>query len=200
MRSISPRKLWLPAAAVAFVLVLALLGSRASIRYDSPLRACVFDSGTGGGLGLVLWARQLGIPARGLEDPLWEAVERAEFRQGNCFLTAGDGSFSPWGDELTGEEWDPIKRWIARGNALVIMTTNPSALPKSVIQDVLGPTPDVALGATNRFEKQAARSGRFVLSKHGSRESSCFDGGPHGEPVADGSRRRSAVVQKAGGG
>jgi hypothetical protein len=154
MRSISPRKLWLPAAAVAFVLVLALLGSRASIRYDSPLRACVFDSGTGGGLGLVLWARQLGIPARGLEDPLWEAVERAEFRQGNCFLTAGDGSFSPWGDELTGEEWDPIKRWIARGNALVIMTTNPSALPKSVIQDVLGPTPDVALGATNRSKSR----------------------------------------------
>jgi hypothetical protein len=154
MRSISPRKLWLPAAAVTLVLILAWWGSSASIRYDSPLRACVFDPGTGGGLGLVLWARQVGIPARGLEDPLWEAVERAEFRQGNCFLTAGDGPFSPWGEELTSEEWLPIKRWIARGNALVIMTTNPSALPKSVIKDVLGPTPEGDLVATNRSKSR----------------------------------------------
>jgi hypothetical protein len=156
MRSISPRKLWLAAVAVILVLLIALWGSGASISYHSPLRCCVFDPGTGGGLGLVLWARQLGIPARGLEDPLWEAVERAEFGQGNCFLTAGDGSFSPWGEELTGEEWLPIKRWIARGNALIVLTTKPSALPKSVIDDVLGSTPEVYPGASGPSKSKSA--------------------------------------------
>lgn len=148
MRSISPRRLWLAGAAAVLVLFIAWWGGRASISYHSPLRCCVFDPGTGGGLGLVRWARQLDIPARGLEDPLWEAVERAEFAQGNCFLTAGDRSFSPWGEELTDEEWRPIKRWIARGNALIVMTTNPSALPKSMIDDVLGPTAEIRSGAS----------------------------------------------------
>ncbi len=138
MRSISRRKLWLAAAAVILVLLIAWWGGSASISYHSPLRCCVFDPGTGGGLGMVRWARQLGISARGLEDPLWEAVGRPEFGQGNCFLTAGDGPFSPWGEELTGEEWLPIRSWIARGNALVVMTTNPSSLPISMVDDVLG--------------------------------------------------------------
>ena len=138
MRSISRRKLWLAAAAVILVLLIAWWGGSASISYHSPLRCRVFDPGTGGGLGMVRWARQLGISARGLEDPLWEAVGRPEFGQGNCFLTAGDGPFSPWGEELTGEEWLPIRSWIARGNALVVMTTNPSSLPISMVDDVLG--------------------------------------------------------------
>ena len=154
MKSISPRKMWLPAAAAALVLILAWWGGRASISYHSPLRACVFDPGTGGGLGLVLWARHLGIPARGLEDPLWEAVDRAEFRQGNCFLTAGNGSFSPWGEELTQEAWIPIQHWIARGNALILMTTDPSALPKSVIDDVGGSTSEDRPRTTRRSQSR----------------------------------------------
>jgi hypothetical protein len=164
MKKIPPRKLWPAALAVLVFLLIAWWGGRGSIAYHSPLRACVFDPGTGGGLGLVLWARQLGIPARGLEDPLWEAVQRPEFGQGNCFLTAGDGSFSPWGEELTGEEWAPIKGWIARGNALVIMTTKPLALPKSVLEDVLESTPEVSLGATDRSKKKLNDEESFFQS------------------------------------
>jgi hypothetical protein len=89
-------------------------------------------------MGLTLWARQLGFHAQALEDPLWETVGRSEFRQGNCFLTAGDGSWSPWNEELSPERWSLIRRWISRGNVLIVVTTAPSSLPQVVLDDVLG--------------------------------------------------------------
>jgi hypothetical protein len=149
MNRVSRQKLWLLAAAVGLVLVVALWGANASIGYRSQLRCCIFDPGTGGGLGLTLWAQQLGIPVRALKDPLWEAVGRTDAPAGNCFLTAGDGSWSPWEEDLSREQWIPIQRWIARGNALVVMTTNPWALPKVFVDDVFESSPVVHRRSTD---------------------------------------------------
>jgi hypothetical protein len=140
MTRISPRKVWLPAALLAFLGLIAWWGASGTLSYRSALNCCAFDPGTGGGLGLVLWARQMGIPVRSLEDPLWEAVASPELREGNCFLTAGNGSWSPWHEEQTREEWAPIRQWIARGNALVVITTDPSTLPKAFIDDLFPST------------------------------------------------------------
>jgi hypothetical protein len=136
MTRLSRKNLWLPAAAAAFVAVIAWWGASATIGFQSQLRCCVFDPGTGGGLGLVQWARQLGIPVRALQDPLWEAVATEPSRTGNCFLTAGDGSWSPWGEELAREDWAPLQNWIARGNSLIVITNDPSTLPKILLNEL----------------------------------------------------------------
>jgi hypothetical protein len=136
MTRISRQKLWLPAILVALLVMVAWWGASASIGYESALRCCAFDPGTGGGLGLFHWGRQLGIPVQALQDPLWEAVATTSAREGNCFLTAGDGPWSPWGEELTQEQWTTIQHWIARGNALIVITTDPSALPKVFVDDL----------------------------------------------------------------
>jgi hypothetical protein len=138
MTQTSRQRLGLAAAAIALLALIAWWGSNASIGYRSQLRCCVFDPGTGGAQGLTLWARQLGFPTRPLEDPLWEAVGRQEFKQGNCFLTAGDGTWSPWDEELSQERWNAIHRWISRGNTLIVLTTAPSELPSVFRDDVLG--------------------------------------------------------------
>ncbi len=139
MSRISRRNLWLPAAAAAFIVAIAWWGASASIGFESKLRCCVFDPGTGGGLGLVQWARQMEIPVRALHDPLWEAVGTESPKTGNCFLTAGNGAWSPWNDALTREEWSPLKNWIARGNALIVVTSEPSTLPPVVLNELWPP-------------------------------------------------------------
>ncbi len=139
MSRISRRNLWLPAAAAVFIVAIAWWGASASIGFESKLRCCVFDPGTGGGLGVVQWARQMGIPVRALQDPLWEAVGTESSKTGNCFLTAGNGAWSPWNEELTREDWSPLKSWIARGNSLIVVTSDPSTLPKTVLDDLWPP-------------------------------------------------------------
>src|ERR1700734_1456878 len=136
MSRLSRRNLWLPLAGAAFVAVIAWWGANATIGFQSQLRCCVFDPGTGGGLGLVQWAGQLGIPVRALQDPLWEAVATTSARTGNCFLTAGDGSWSPWGEELAREDWAPLQNCIARGNSLIVITNEPSTLPKILLNEL----------------------------------------------------------------
>ncbi len=59
-----------------------------------------------------------------------------QLRTGNCFLTAGDGSWSPWGEELAREEWAPLQNWIARGDALIVITNDPSTLPKILLNEL----------------------------------------------------------------
>jgi hypothetical protein len=143
MTRTSQHKVWLAAAATAFVALIAWWGTNASIGYQSELSCCTFDPGTGGGLGLVLWARELGFKIRNLEDPLWEAVTNLDPREGNCFLTAGNGSWSPWEDQLTREQWASIQHWIRRGNALIILTADPATLPKVVRGDLFQSTTDL---------------------------------------------------------
>lgn len=144
MRSTSQRTWWLAAVAIGCILFVASWGARATVSYHSALRCCVYDPGTGGGLGLVLWAHKLDVPVRALRDPLWEAVQTVGFQQGSCFLTAGDGPWSPWEETLSREEWGPIRRWISRGNALIILTTDPGNIPKVIADDVLQPAPIAA--------------------------------------------------------
>ncbi len=74
-----------------------------------------------------------------MQDPLWEAVGTESSKTGNCFLTAGNGAWSPWNEELTREDWSPLKSWIARGNSLIVVTSDPSTLPKTVLDDLWPP-------------------------------------------------------------
>ena len=55
------------------MLGLALLSQRLTTGYRTPLTECMIDEGTGGGLGLALWARRMGVQVQPLQDPLWEA-------------------------------------------------------------------------------------------------------------------------------
>jgi hypothetical protein len=137
----SRRGWWLGAAAIGFIVIVAWWGARTSVNYHSVLRCCVDDPGTGGGLGVYLWARQLKLPVRALRDPLWEAVQSSESQQGNCFLTAGDGSWSPWDEALSSEQWGPIRGWVARGNTLIVVTTDPARIPKVIADDLFQSIP-----------------------------------------------------------
>jgi hypothetical protein len=163
MTRISRRNLWLPAVAVALIAILAWWGTNSSISYHSALRCCVFDPGTGGGLGLVLWARQMGIPVCALQDPLWESLGSAQSREGNCFLTAGDGSWSPWQEELTKEQWASIRRWVDRGNSLIVMTSNPATLPKVFLDDVFGSGLRASTSTTARATSKSADEDELPL-------------------------------------
>src|SRR4051812_29419414 len=98
MRDISQRKWGLYAAAIALIGIAAWWTAEASIGYATPLSCCADDPGRGGGLGLVRWAKQLGIPVRPLREPLWEAVGHLDSPAGNCVITAGDGAWSPGRD------------------------------------------------------------------------------------------------------
>jgi hypothetical protein len=110
----------------------ALVGHQIRLGYQTPLNCCVEDSGTGGGRGLALWAERMGWPARPLREPLWEAVELLQPATGNCILTAGDGPWSPWDEQLSPEQWEKISRWVQRGNTLLILTGAPDQLPVPV--------------------------------------------------------------------
>jgi hypothetical protein len=135
-------KIWFLAgiSLVCLIGVTALMERQLRVTYRTPLTCCVEDNGTGGGRGLVLWAEKLGWPVRPLREPLWEAVELLPQRTGNCVLTAGNEPWSPWGENLTEEQWRSLSGWIKRGNALVIATAAPQQLPPPLTADIFGDT------------------------------------------------------------
>lgn len=48
----------------------------------------------------------------------------------------GNGPWSPTGEEMDGVNWLTTGDWLARGNTLIVVTTEPSSLPKSLRQDL----------------------------------------------------------------
>ncbi len=78
----------LAAIALGF-LILAYLGNRLRITYRTPLSGCARDPGTGGALGVVRWAEQIGFSVKLLEVPIWEATESMKRPGGQLHLDYG---------------------------------------------------------------------------------------------------------------
>jgi hypothetical protein len=118
------------------VIILAFSGDRLRVSYRTPLTGCAHDDGTGGASGVFRWADRLGIPVRTMEVPVWEAPEILAEPTGNCIVTMGDGAWSPMEEEMGPENWLSASGWVARGNALIIITTAPEKLPKTLREDL----------------------------------------------------------------
>jgi hypothetical protein len=125
----------------AGVLILAVLGSRLRVSYQTPLTGCARDHGTGGASGVYRWADRIGIPVRLLEEPIWEASQSLREPAGNCVLMMGNGPWSPTGEEMDGLNWVSTGDWLSRGNTLIVVTTEPGSLPKSLREGLNLPTP-----------------------------------------------------------
>jgi hypothetical protein len=119
------------------VIALAFFGSRLGVAYTTPLSGCALESGTGGASGVFRWAQRMGIPTELLEDPLWEVSESLGDGTGHCAMTFGNGSWSPIEDALESESWQSIRRWLARGNTLVVVTAEPAHLPAVLRRDLI---------------------------------------------------------------
>ncbi len=89
---------------------------------------------------MVRWAGRIGIPVQLLEVPIWEASQGLRESAGNCVLTMGDGSWSPVGEDLEPAGWQSTRDWLSRGNTLIVVTTAPDALPRSLRQDLIPST------------------------------------------------------------
>lgn len=122
---------------VALLVLIVALGSRLTVSYRTVLTCCTRESGTGGGLGLWRWCQRLGLPATELRAPLWEAVEDFERPTGNCIITAGNRSWSPYADELQVEQWLAVRRWVGRGNTLIVIASTAEGVPKLVREDLI---------------------------------------------------------------
>jgi hypothetical protein len=131
------RSRWMLLAAMAMgVVIVAYSGSRLRVSYKTPLTGCARDHGTGGASGVFRWADRIGIPVRLLEDPIWEAPRSFREPSGNCVLMMGNGPWSPTGEEMDGVNWLTTGDWLARGNALIVVTTELKSLPKSLREDL----------------------------------------------------------------
>jgi hypothetical protein len=119
------------------VITLVLLESRLRVTYRTELSGCAHENGTGGGSSVFRWADRIGIPVRLLDSPVWEASRALASPTGNCILTIGDGSWSPTGENLDKTSWVITREWIARGNTLIIVTSEPQALPADLKQDLI---------------------------------------------------------------
>jgi hypothetical protein len=119
------------------VFILAFLGSWLRVSYRTPLTGCAHDDGTGGASGVLRWADRIGIPARLLEVPVWEAAQSLQETKGNCVLTMGNDSWSPTGQDLEPEDWQRTHNWLSNGNTLVVVTTAPRSLPRALRWDLI---------------------------------------------------------------
>jgi hypothetical protein len=121
---------------VVSVAIFALLGSRLTLTSHTPLTGCVVDHGSGGGLGLVRWARRLGFTVQPLDVPTWDAPEALTRTTGNCIITMGNNDWGPLDHGLTDERWAAVRQWLTQGNTLIVITTAPKNLPAAVSQDI----------------------------------------------------------------
>src|SRR5262245_8047502 len=97
------------------------VGRWMSVSYQTHLTCCIEDGTTGGGLGVARWATRMGFRVQAIKQPLWDGLGRLDSPTGNCVITAGDGPWSPWHEELEVEQWNSIRTWLARGNTLIVM-------------------------------------------------------------------------------
>jgi hypothetical protein len=175
---------------LCLAVLIAWLGQRLTVSYRTPLTVCVVDSGTGGGLGLVRWAKRLGFPVRPLDVPLWEAAAALERPAGNCILTAGNGEWSPLGEALAPEDWQTVHGWLVRGNALIVVTTSPAKAPepfrREVLEPVLQPTTD---------EQRATSAGASSVAPDPETDEIAAAGGGRLTVAAGGPRRRIAAIK-----
>jgi hypothetical protein len=118
------------------VLILAFVGSRLGVSYRTTLSGCARENGTGGASGLFRWAGRIGIPVRLLEVPIWEDPQALQGHDGHCLVTMGDGSWSAMGEEPTALNWQVARKWISRGNTLIIVTDKPANLPRALRMDL----------------------------------------------------------------
>jgi hypothetical protein len=119
------------------VIVLAVLGNQLRVSYRTPLSGCASDDGTGGASGLLRWAGRLGIPARTLAVPIWEAAGPLVDPVGNCVITMGNNAWSPTGEDLQPASWQTARAWLARGNTLVVVTGAPRSLSPALRRDLI---------------------------------------------------------------
>lgn len=120
-------------AVILLIVAVAALGQRLTVLSGSPLSLVADDFRTGGGAGVILWAKKLGITTLPLRVPLWELNSELSQR-GHCAITAGNGSWQPFGDELEREQWHEISRWVQAGNALIIISSVVDSLPEPVAE------------------------------------------------------------------
>ncbi len=79
---------------------------------------------------------------------------------GNCIMTMGDHSWSPTTDELEPDAWKSTRGWVSRGNTLIVVTTAPAALPRSLRQDLIPSTiHEVPAETTSLADSSAAVMG-----------------------------------------
>lgn len=132
------RPRWLlPALLATGMLACALLGSQLRISYRTPLSGCAYEDGTGGGSGLYRWCERIGVPTMLLKVPLGEAPGALPAPSGNVLVTMGDGPWSPSGEEPEPAEWRMIRDWLARGNALIVVTGTPGSLTGAFREELL---------------------------------------------------------------
>jgi hypothetical protein len=67
------------------------------------------------------------------------------------------------------ERWNAIARWIARGNTLIVITTNPSSLPPAFFQGVFGSVPAAVAPISTR--ESTPRSGQSPWTADSARRS-----------------------------
>ncbi len=82
------------------------------------------------------WAERIGVPVRMLEVPLWEAPQALDEPEGNCVVTMGNEDWSPTGQVLSPTDCAAVEDWLARGNTLIIVTTQPHELPRVLREDL----------------------------------------------------------------
>ncbi len=114
---------------ILLVVVTAALGRRLAVQSVSPLTLLADDFRTGGGAGVVHWAARLQLPTLALRAPAWELNDVLP-ETGHCLITAGNGSWHPFGDGLESEQWHEISRWVQAGNSLIVVTSDTDSLPK----------------------------------------------------------------------
>ena len=117
---------------------MVLLGSRLGVSYRTPLSGCAYDGGTGGALGLYRWSERMGLPTTLLEVPIGEAPGALHEPSGNVLVTMGDGPWSRSGDEAESSNWQVLEGWLARGNALIVVTGRPESLPEEILSRLRG--------------------------------------------------------------
>ena len=52
----------------------------------------------------------------------------------------GDGAWSPTGEDLDKSSWVITREWVARGNTLIVVTSEPQALPAELTKDIIPST------------------------------------------------------------
>ena len=114
------------------VVITGVVGERLAVRSYSSLSCVIEDHRTGGGSGIRAWAEAMGFSTRPLKSPIHEA-ERELRRSGHCLITAGNGSWNRLG-EFPRENWLSLRKWIAAGNTLIVITSNSNFLPEPIHQ------------------------------------------------------------------